>query len=375
MTTEAAAAPAAVETPAPSGPEITDVAPVSAVTNPQSVAEGAKGRDRMARAVARFMGKQIGDPAAEPAKLEAVKAEPETPAEEPAEKPEPAAAAVPEQKPGESDAKYQARLAQALADLSKRDVTIREQGEAQKKLAADMEALRAELKAKSDEIAKRDTDPEYALRPHGGFHNVAERVLKNEIKPKSPEELIREQVTTSTTSLETRLAEMQAKLDAKEAAERAASEKAEADRQATETRTRDLETVKARFKVAADKYPVASAFVTPEALLDVCYRNQIAEPDKALELIEAETSQNLESILGNPRAVAAYLKSRPKVRETLLAALGGGKEQSRKTPSSSEGPRAIGADVVSAPTTPKERPMTKEERMKSAVARLTGGSQ
>lgn len=369
------AAASTVATEAPAGPEITDVAPVSAVTNPQSLAEGAKGRDKMARAVARFMGKPVGDAAEAPAKLEAVKPEPETPAEEPAETPEPAAAAVPEQKAGESDAKYQARLAQSLADLAKRDVTIREQGEAQKKLSADLDALRAQLKAKEDEITRRDTDPVYALKAHGGFDSVAQRVLKQEIKPQSAEELIREQVTTSTTALETKLAEMQAKLEAKEAAERAATEKAENDRQVAETRSRDLETVKTRFKTAAEKYPVAAAFVTPEALLDVCYRNQIAEPDKALELIEAETSQNLESILGNPRAVAAYLKSRPKVRETLLAALGGGKEQSRKTPSSSEGPRAIGADVVSAPTTPTERPKSKEERMKSAVARLTGGSQ
>jgi hypothetical protein len=367
--TEAAAASAEPTAPT-TGPEITDVTPVSAVTNPQSLAEGAKGRDRMARAVALMTGKKTADAPPETTKLEAVTPEPETPAEEPASEPEP----VIEQKPGESDAKFQARLAQALADLQKRDVTIREQGEAQKKLAADLDALRAQLKAKDDEITKFTTDANYALKAHGGFDSVAKRVLNQEIKPPTPEELIREQVTTTTSKLEQELAALKAEREAEKAAAAEAAQKAEAERQSAETRARDLETVKARFKVVATKYPVASAFVTPEALLDVCYRNQIAEPDKALEMIEAETSQNLEAILGNAGAVAAYLKSRPKVRETLLSAIGA-KEQSRKTPSSSEGPRAIGADVVSAPTTPKDRPMTKDERMKSAVARLTGGSQ
>lgn len=325
--------------------------------------------DRMARALGVLTGggkkPDPVAPAAEPA-----------PAPEPAEMaplaagPEATPAELPEQRPGESDAKYEARLARALADIQK------EQGEKLllKKQLADRDttegALKADLEALRARLAKIEADPAEALRAaKTTYDEYTKKILAGEVKAPTPEDELARKVDEKSSELERRLADMQAKLEAKEKAEQEAALK----RQYEETRSRDLEIVKARIQAAAEKHPlVASLSWSAERVLDLCYQEQTNDIEGQLAKLDAAASSDLETLLQSPRALAAVLKRSPKIRETIQAAIAGGKDQSRQTPKSSEGPRALGADVVSAPTTPIDRPKTKEEKRRSALRILSG---
>jgi len=279
------------------------------------------------------------------------------------------AAELPEQRPGESDAKFEARLARALADLQKKEAEslgfkkqLTEREAAEKQLKADIDDLRAQL--------ERLKDPVEGLKHSGmSYDELTKKILAGEIKAPTAEDELERRIGEKTTASEKRLAELEEKLAAKERAENEAAEQ----RQAAETRTRDLETVKTRIQAAADKHPLSSTLPwIHERVLDICYQQQTNDIEGVLAQVETAAASDLETLLQNPRAVAAALKRSPKIRETIQAALGAGKDQSRQTPKSSEGPRALGVDGLSAPTTPIDRPKTREERKRRALALLNG---
>ena len=84
-------------------------------------------------------------------------------------------------------------------------------------------------------------------------------------------------------------------------------------------------------------------------------------------MLEDAIASDVLPLVSSPKVLAALFKSQPKLRETLRAALG--PEPSRKV-SPAEGPRALATDMVSAASTPTERPRTPQERRAAALAML-----
>ena len=364
-----------------------DAQPTTSPTNPQPegtpppvATDGMRTTDqtaRMNRALAKLRG---GDAPAETPTAKPEPAETAAPESEPAEtapgsaettETADAPAEVPEQRPGESDAKYEARLARAMADLQKKEAEslgykkqLGEREAAEKQLKADIEALRAQM----DKLK----DPVEALKHSGmSYDELTKKILAGEIKAPTAEDELARRLDEKSSAVEKQLSELQEKLAAKERAEQEAAERQQMEAQ----RTRDLETVKSRIQAAADKFPLVSTLSwSADRVLDMCYSEQTQDIEGVMAKLNDAATADVEAILQNPRAIVAMLKRSPKIRETIQAALGGGKDQSRQTPKSSEGPRALGADVVSAPTTPIDRPLTREEKRKKALEILTGGS-
>lgn len=312
----------------------------------------------MARARAKFVGggNATPEPVTAPEPVAEAKPEPEAP--------------VAEAAPEAPSAKESARLAKMAVDLKERNaeaLKLRNELKARdEKYAADNAARDSEmakLKAQLDAIMK---DPRAALKAHGGYDSITKKVLAGELKMPSAEEVMAEQVAERMTPLEQRLADLQAKLDAKEAAEA----KAQQEAQTTATRTRDLGVVQQFVESASDNYPLVAALPGGhEWLLNLCYQNQTQDIDGQAKALEEHLASQATAYLQSPKALARLKQVSPKVRETIE---GQAPNQSRKNPVSSEGPRVLARDVVSAPTTPIERPKTQAERKARATAILFG---
>lgn len=278
------------------------------------------------------------------------------PTEEAAETPEPAVEAEPAA-PAPVAAKAavaeavddsKQRLAKALADLQKAEengLSTRKQLEALSQAKADHEQLLADAKA----------NPLAALKKLGlSYNDITQKILKGELK--APDEL--DERLEPMSKIEKELAELKAERDA---------EKAE------KAYTRDLDTVSSHVTKRADAYPVASSLPSIKTmLLEACYGRKTSDFDSVLAEYEEVATADTRAILSNPAAVKALLKD-SKIRETLGAHFGA--QPSRKAPASSEGPRALGNDTVSVPTTPKAPALSQADRMKAAVQRLVQGNQ
>jgi hypothetical protein len=357
---------------APATPSAAPEAPAPVAAEPGPAPGKSSPAERKARALAKFEAAR--NPPAAPVLAALAKTEPEAPAaaDEPAEPaeaaPEPTAD-VPEQRDNESDAKFQARLVRAMADLQARDKTLREKDTLLKSEAAEKAQLKADFEAMRQKLEAITKDPLAALKAAGtSFDEVAKKVLAGELKAPTAEDELKAKLDERSKTLEDQLNEMKAKLEAKE--------KAEADRVAAEeqaaTRAKDLDTVKGLLKASEDKFPVtASLSWGADRVLQICYEQQTNDVNEVAASLEKAARADLEVILQSPKALAALLKSQPKLRETIQAALG--PSQSRKTPSSGEGPRVLASDMVSTPTTPIDRPMTAAEKKKRALAMLHGG--
>lgn len=366
--TESAAATAATTSTAPvegSGPPSGAEGAAPPPAPPTHVQDAVKAQsfaERMAKAKAVFSA------AGEKPKLE----KPEPADAEPSEKaetaPEPEAAKAKPETPEKPDAKADAAHARALAALRKAESeNLRLKSEskaAADKLAAERDADRAamqKLQAQLDAIMK---DPVAALKASGKTADQFMRdVVEGKIKPPAPEDALREQMTEKLSPLEQRLADAEAKLKAREEAEKAATQ----EREARAAYERNLETTKK--VITAEDYPITAALGAYETVLKHCY--DTGSDDIAAKAAEFEAHQLglLENLL-TPQVLAALAKRSAKIRETV--GTGKGAVQSRQTTGSSGGPRVAARDVVSAPTTPVERPKTEAERMARAKALLSG---
>lgn len=355
---------AAAESVTTTGPEITDPGPGVSASNPAPVtpSKTTSQAERMAKALSRLNGTPApaAEPAPEPAKLEGAK-----PTEEPA-----APAAEPP-KADPVDAKAEARLARALADAQKLEAAKlqleRERKadlEARQKLEADSAKRIADLEAKLKQFD--ELDPVSLLSKRGlSVDELNKKLINGEIQAPTDVDLLKKQFAEESSSLKNEIQQLRAEREAEKAAAAEAAKNAET----AATRARDLDTVKNYLKSSEKDYPIAAAIADPEHVLTVCYENGIADPSKVLEHIENTSRQQVEALWSNPALVQAFLKN-PKIRETVKTAIGS--DQSRKTTNSSDGPRALAADVVSAPTTPKDpaKPKNRDERMKNALAKL-----
>lgn len=369
MTTADVSAPTA--TPAAEGatttvPETTAAAtqsPSEAPTQAQENAKAASYKERKAKALAIF---NAGSKPAEAAPAPTLEGAASTAVESAdSESAEPTTAAPKTEAP---DAKAETAHARALAALRKAEAeNLRLKNEskaAADKLAADREADRqalVELQKRFESITK---DPVAALKAAGMTADQFMRaVVDKKITPPAPEDELREQVQSKLSPLEQKLAEMEAKLRAKEEAEAAAQQEA----QTRQVRERDLGTVKSI--VTAEEFPVTAALGAFDVVLDACYRDKTNDVAGKAAEFEAHQIALLENLL-NPKVLAALEKRSPKIRETVGALRG--PVQSRQAAGSSGGPRVAARDVVSAPTTPVERPKTFAERRARAAAILNG---
>jgi len=292
------------------------------------------------------------------------------PAAEPAAEPasdEPAAtesAVTPEEQ--ESEARYSARLAKAMADLRKKDLALREKDQGVASVRKERDAIQAEL-AQIKEALK---DPFKALKLAGTtYEDLTRKYLKKEVVPPDDRDEIRTHVDEKASALEQKLAEMQAKLDAAEA-ERAEREAVVKQQQ---VREQHLEVVSTVISSSADKFPLLAALKDgPQRLLNVCYANEANDPMQVAPALEKAIRDDLMALMSAPKALAALTKGQPKLREQLLAALGASQESSRRTAQPDEGPRALASDMVSAPSNPQTRPLKRSmaEKKQAAMLRL-----
>jgi hypothetical protein len=306
-----------------------------------------------------IVGPGTAEPPAEPAP-ESADAETEPPA--------PAAKAKAE--PEKADPKAEAAHARALAALRKEEAEkLRLKSEldkAESARKADIEAERAEtakLRAQLEALMK---DPVAALKAAGKTADQFMReVVEGKIKPPAPEDELREQVQSKLTPLEQELARIKAELDAEKAAK---AEREQAEQQKA-VREKDLGVVKS--VVTADEYPITAALGAYDVVLNACYQTGSQDVAAKAAEFEAHQVQLLETLL-TPKLLAALEKRSPKIRETVGALRG--PAQSRQAAVSSGGPRVAARDVVSAPSTPVERPKTPEERKARALQMLKGAS-
>jgi hypothetical protein len=327
-------------------------------------AKAASYKERRARAMSIFAGKSAEGPAVEAApEVEAapVAAEPETQPAVDVAAPEPSA-------------KDAARLAKMAVDLKERNaeaLKLRNEAKARdEKHAADLAERDGKLNKLQAQLDKFLADPRAALQAHGGYDAVTKKVLAGELKMPTPDEVLAEQMAERMSPLERELAE----LKAERAAEKAAQAKAQQDAQAQATRTNDLGVVKNYVESASEAFPFIAAHPGGhEWLLDLCYRNQTQDIEGQAKALEQHLESQALAYARSPKALARLTKADPKVRETISGVIKPA-DQSRKNPVSSEGPRVLARDVVSAPTTPIERPKTAAERKARAVARLFGNT-
>jgi hypothetical protein len=306
-----------------------------------------------------IVGPGTAEPPAEPAP-ESADAETEPPA--------PAAKAKAE--PEKADPKAEAAHARALAALRKEEAEkLRLKSEldkAESTRKAEIDAERAEtakLRAQLEALMK---DPVAALKAAGKTADQFMReVVEGKIKPPAPEDELREQVQSKLTPLEQELARIKAELDAEKAA-KAEREQAEQQKAARE---KDLGVVKS--VVTAEEYPITAALGAYDVVLNACYQTGSQDVAAKAAEFEAHQVQLLETLL-TPKLLAALEKRSPKIRETVGALRG--PAQSRQAAVSSGGPRVAARDVVSAPSTPVERPKTPEERKARALQMLKGAS-
>jgi hypothetical protein len=340
-----AAPSAAPETPAPSEP----------LSAAQEGAKAASYKDRKAKALAIFAAGGKAPEAAAEAVADTVEAEapPETP-------PAPETPAV--------DAKAETAAARALAALRKAEAeNLRLKNEAK----AELERERAERAAEKAEAAKLQkrleaiaADPVAAIEAAGmSAEQFMREVATGKIKPRTTDDVLRDQVQDKLSPLEQRLADAEAKLKAREEAE--AQERTQ--RETLAAREKNLGIVKS--VVTADEYPITAALGAYDVILDSCYRDQTDNVAEQAAKFEAHQVALLEQLLSK-NVLAALEKRSPKIRETVSALRGAA--QSRQAAVSSGGPRVAARDVVSAPTTPVERPKTFAERRARAAAVLTG---
>lgn len=311
-------------------------------------------KERRARAVAIFKGGAVETPVVE------------TPAE-------PVVEAAPEPEPApvvEATAKENARLVKAALDLKERNAEnlrlkqeLKAANDKYTSERATEQAEFAKMKAQLDAFMK---DPRAALKAHGGYDGITKKVLAGELKMPTADEVLAEQMAERMSPIEQKMAELQAKLDAKEAAEAKATE----DARSASVRTNDLGLVKTFVEAADDRFPLVAAHPGGHQwVLDLCYQHQTQNIEAQAQALEEHLASQALAYLQSPKALAR-LRADPKVRETLGATKATG--QSGKTVVSSDGPRVLARDVVSAPTTPVERPKTQAERKARAQAILFG---
>ena len=275
---------------------------------------------------------------------------------------------APQQEPGEPVAQYKARLVRAMADLRKRDQTLRERDQSLQSIQAERDKVSKDLEA----IREKLKDPFSALKLAGtSYEELTRKYLAKEVSiPDEASSAVREHVDERTRELETKLSELTAWK------ERAEAERLERENAAAEERKRaeHLNVVTEIIHASSDKFPLLHAFPRgANTLLAACYEQQNGDPTQVAPLIEDAIRTDVLPILSSPKALAALIKSEPKLRETLLAALGGAQPSRKAQPEA--GPRALAADVVSAPTNPEARPQKRSisERRKAALAVFTRG--
>lgn len=251
-----------------------------------------------------------------------------------------------EQKPGESDAKYELRLAKQLRELR-----------LEKERASKFEATANESSAKAAKLEKLlesgKANPLTILEHLGySFADVVKGI--NDDKFKAPEKRL---------ELPPEIAERLERLDRaeKEREQQALAQRAQAERAQHETQVVDF------VKENVDDYPLVSSMMDfQKVVVGKAYANKTSDITGILESMETQLAAELDPILSSEKAMAALIKRSPKLREALVKGLG---LEAPAAPVAESKERKSLDQLATEPGTPGKK-MTKEQRQALAVAKL-----
>lgn len=336
IVTETAPAPTPAEAPATPEP-----APKPGKTErKQSIKEQLKAR--LARSAAGDDGDDAPAPAAtKPSTAPAMA--PSTKAEATAAKIEAAGGEVPEQRPGESNEKYELKLAQTLRKL--RDV---EQEAA--RVRKEHERSTAELQKLQKLVDSGKTNPLDILKHLGySFEDVVKGINDDKFKApgKDPEvpDWLREKIE---------------RLDRLET-ERENERKAAEQRQVYES---DVKTVATVLEKHADRFPLAAAFKgAAKQVVDAARAEGTNDIGPILDALETRLAEDVTTVLASEKSVKAALAKNPDLRKVVMAALG-----VSDTPAPA--PKAASPSMSAIPTeAPQGEPVPTNKRERAAVLR------
>lgn len=249
-----------------------------------------------------------------------------------------------EQKEGESDAKYELRLAKQLRELR-----------TEKERASKFERTATEASAKAAQLEKLmeggKANPLTILEHLGySFEDLVKGI--NDDKFKAPEKRL---------DLPPEIAEKLERLDRaeREREQQAMSARAQAERAQHETQ------VEAYVKENAADFPLASSMDGfAKVLVEQAYASKTTDIIPLLEKLEAGLVNELTPMLSSESTIKAMVKHKPELRERLIKALG--LEAAPKAPPAD--PKGIGS-LSSDGGTPAKK-MSKEQRIAEATNRL-----
>jgi len=265
----------------------------------QSIKEQLKAR------LARSASNDDGDDAPVPAPAAKPAASPPAPtakAEAVAAKIEEAGGEVPEQRPGESDAKYELKLAQTLRKL--RDV---EQEAARVRKAH--EESSAELDKFKKRYAKGKESPLDLLKEHEWtFEDLVKAINEDKVKVPEKDPAIPDWLREKIERLD-RL-ETERENERKQAEQRGMYES-------------DVKTVATVLEKHADKFPLAAAFKgAAKQVVDAARAEGTNDIGPILEALEARLAEDVTTVLASEKSVKAALAKNPDLRKVVMAALG-----------------------------------------------------
>lgn len=140
-------------------------------------------------------------------------------------------------------------------------------------------------------------------------------------------------------------------------------------------RTRDVTNVRRYIEQNAEQFPFSSALEwAADAVLDNTMAAKQADALPFLRAFEQSLVTSTVTMMGNERALRALLKSKPELRESLIAALGISKGKEADPPASdgegktgaADGPRSV-SSLPSGQTPPPSNKPSKRERKAEAV--------
>jgi hypothetical protein len=273
--------------------------------------------------------------------------------QQPAETKPPAAETKPA--PARPDGELEGRLARTVRELNSSTAQVNDYRRKHDGLAAENTALKAKLEA-----AK--TNP-YDLLEEAGWNleKVVQATVDGKIKPRG-------QRMDLPPEVKQQLDELKADKD-----QRAQRDQAEAR---ARMRTEQTGNIKKYIEQNAERYPFAAAHDWAASSvweLALSGGKQAADALPVLQALEADLAANTAAVLGNERAFKALLKSNPKLRESLIAALGVGTSKEANPAAShgagngsADGPRSV-SSLPSGQTPPPPDKLTKEQRKQQAV--------
>lgn len=252
---------------------------------------------------------------------------------------------VAEQREGESDAKYEIRLAKQLRELRM-----------EKERASKFEATANESSAKAQKLEKLlesgKANPLTILEHLGySFADVVKGI--NEDKFKAPEKRL---------ELPPEIAERLERLDRaeKEREQQALAQRATAERTAHEAQVADF------VKENVADYPLVSAMADfQKIVVGKAYASKATDIAGILESMEGQLASELNPILSSESAMKALIKRNPQLRDALIKGL----DLVPPAPAAPPAERKSIDQLATEPGTPNKK-MTKEQRQALALAKL-----